>query len=325
MKGKKAFFARPTVAQIKEGKEPLLLEGKIVEALQELPQDRYAIIAEKTYGPDFNPAKFLKHGETYKVGDRPFGKTPLTLLREVLSNPQLSFNKYMSGYSFVPRVGPDRTPRRVPFVELLEAARIVAYGKEHPEAAVKVEGEYFNAKRVGNEGGSFLVSTPSRTAKHDRYRFIVTSIPTYFVKPFVYLVPYSFASQDIGVESKAFRELRFAREDNPESNRMNYIQAHEIAAAYAIAEKLAKRGNSVPLRFLPFPAVSSQAVDFYITLLNRTLLQVEEEGKVQLKHLNQAHLEPILWRLVRRKGYSAGFDDGALREDRIRNYNWKHV
>ena len=40
MKEKKLFFERPTPAQIKEGKEPVLLESKIVAALQELQPHR---------------------------------------------------------------------------------------------------------------------------------------------------------------------------------------------------------------------------------------------------------------------------------------------
>ena len=324
----KAFFARPTPAEIKKDKEPVLLEDK-VSSLLELPPDQYAVISEKLFTARLgfiNSAKFLKHGETFKLqNNRPFGKTPRKLFKEAITPPQIGFNTYMSGYSFKPCFGPDKVPRRVPFIELLEAARILAYGAMQPEADVTVEGAYTAAKRAITEGGSFLVSTPSRTKKHDRYRFLVRSIPMYYSEPFIYLVSYSFATQELGVESKAFRSLRFAKAENLESSQVNYIQAHEIAAAYAIAEKQSEKGNAVPLRFLVFPVVSQPAVDLYTTLLNQTLLQVEEKGKVQHKHLTQAHIEALMWRFVRGQGYTAGFDDAALTENRVRKYRWDHV
>ena len=324
MDDKKRFFGRPSPAEIKEDKEPVILEDKIVVALQELQPHQYAVIPGEKFGAHFNPAKFLKHGETFDLGNRPFGKSPCTLFRDTVSDPQTSFNTYMGGYSFKPLIGPDKVPRRVPFVELLEAARILAYGTVYPDAAVKIEGEYTDVRKVEKEGGSFLISSPSRTQKHGRYRFTISSIPMRFTKPFVYLIPYSFGTQDLGVESKAFRELRYTSHDSIESSRINYVQAHEIAAAYAIAESQLKEKNSIPSQFLVFPIASQQAVDLYTKLLNRTLLQVEEEGKVRFKHLGQAHIEAMMWRLVRRKGYGSAFDDQALLEGRMRNYNWNN-
>ena len=326
MVDKKSFFERKTPTQIKEGKEAVLLEGRVVSVLQELQPHQYAVIPEQLFDPRFgDPAKYFKHGETYRLSNRPFGKTPRALLREAVHDPQVSFNKYMSGYSFVPRHGPDRVPRRVPFIELLEAARILAYGKVFPDAAVRVEGEYINAKKARTEGGSFLVSTPSRTQKHSRYRFTVKSIPLAFSEPEVYLIPYSFNTQDLGVESKVFRELRFTRAESQESSQVNYIQAHEIAAAYVVAEEQRKKRNNIPLRFLVFPAVSQQAVDLYVALLERTLLQVQEKEIVRQNNLTQAHIEAIMWRLVHHQGYAAGFDDKALSDGRLGTYNWNYV
>ncbi len=328
MKEKKLFFERPTPALIKEGKEPVLLENKIVAALQGLRPHQYAVIPERLFDTNLsNLAKFWKHGETFELGNyRPFGRSPRDLFQEAVTNSQTSFNTYMGGYSFRPQLGPDKVPRRVPFVELLEAARILAYGKIYPEAAVAVHGEYIHAARAATEGGSFLVSTPSRTKKHDRYRFKISGIPIQFSKPFVYLIPYNFTSKELGVESKIFRELRFNKAESSESSQSYYVQAHEIAAAYTIAEMQSKKGNTIPLRFLVFPTVSQSAVDLYTTLLNRTLLQVQEEGKIHHKHLSQAHMEAVMWRLVRRQGYAEGFDDSALQEGRVYDYNWKpHV
>ncbi|MEK6809866.1 MAG: hypothetical protein AABY40_04270 [Nanoarchaeota archaeon] len=324
----KSFFARPTPAEIRKDKEPFLLEDKIY-SLKGLAANQYAVISEKAFTARFgfgDAAKFLKHGETFHLrNNRPVGKTPKSLIKEAVIDPQISFNTFMSGYSFKPCFGPDKIPRRVPFVELLEAARILAYGVAHPEADVKVEGMYAIANKARIEGGSFLVSTSSRTKRHDRYRFMVNSVPMHYSEPFVYLVPYNFSTSDLGVESKAFRELRFTKAESPEPSKVNYIQAHEIAAAYAIAEKQSQEGNPLPLRFLVFPIVSQSAVDLYTTLLNRTLLQVEDEGKVKLKHLTQAHIEAMMWRQVRGQGYAAGFDDTALLEGRVREYNWNHV
>ncbi len=323
---KKAFFERRTPAEIKEGKEPVLLEKRIVAALQRLQPNQYAVISEKAFDARFgDPAKFMKHGETLALrASSIFGKTPGALFKEAITHPQELLNPYQCGYSFKPLTGPDRVPRRVPFVELLEAARILAYGKEFPGADVKVEGEYTGAARVRTEGGSFVVSTPSRSRKHDRYRFIISSIPMHYAEPFVYLIPYSFASKELGAESKAFRELRFASADSAESSPMYYAQAHEIAAAYAVAEVKLEKKNPIPHRFLVFPTVSQQAVDLYMKLMNKTLLQVQEGEITRQKHLTQAHMEAIMWNLVQRQGYSAGFDDTALPEGRARTYQWNN-
>ncbi len=326
MDDKKAFFARKTPAQIKEGKEPVILEQrKVVSALQNLSPDRYAIIPENIFDADFDPQKFFKHGETIWLPNRsPFWKTPVALLREAIEHPQTRLVPYLSGFSFKPLSRVDKKIRRVPLVELLEAARILAYGKEYPGADVTVDHEYATSLRVSQEGGSFIVSTPSRTKKHPRYRFKISSIPVDARDNFVHTIPYGFVSRELGVESKAFRELRFTFRGSYESSQFNYIQAHEIAAAYAIAETELKKDNDASARFLLFPIVSQQAVDLYQKLLNRTILQVTEKDKSQEKHLTQAHMEAILWSFVRRQGYEAGFDDTALLEGRVRNYNWNN-
>ena len=328
MDEKKAFFARPTAAEIKKGKEPVLLERKVVIAgLEALLPHQNAVIPEELFTgrPSFHPETFLKKGETYVLDTgRSYGKSPRTLFRDAVTTPQTSFNTFMSGYSFRPRLGPDRVVRRVPLVELLEAARIIAYGKAHPEAAVRIEGDYTHAQRVYQEGGAFLVSTPSRTEKADRYGFTVRSIPMKYSESFVYFIPYGFDSQDLGAKSRVFRELRYNRTDDPEPSRIHYVQAHAIAANYAVVESELAKDNEIPLRFLVFPTVSQQAVDMYATLMNRSVLQFEEEGKIKHKTLLQSHIEAIFWGLVRRKGYEAAFDDKALLEGRVRNYNWNN-
>ena len=181
MDEKKQFFARPTPAEIREGKEPLLLERRIIAGLEGLQPHQYAVIPETVFYPRFWTAKFLKHGETLTLSRSSlFGKRPLDLFREALTNPQLKINPYLCGYSFRPLQGQDRVTRRVPLVELLEAARILAYGPTLPGADIKVEGTYDNARRVRAEGGSYLVSTPSRREHHARHRFKIQSIQVYF-------------------------------------------------------------------------------------------------------------------------------------------------
>ena len=246
------------------------------------------------------------------------GKTPRDLLLETIA--QRKIFPYLSGYSFRPLAGPDRIPRRVPFIELLEAARIMAYGTVSG-ADVGIEGKFKDAVKARTEGGAFSVSTPSQRRKHSRHLIEIQGIPFYFVKPEVFIIPYSFRS-DLAVESKAYRKLRYTKGDSPEPSQIEYIQAHEIAAAYAVAEFYHERGNSTPARFSVFPAVSQRAVDLYMRLKNKTLLEVE---KNEQKFLTQDHMEAVMWGLVQRFNYEAAFDDQALLEGKLRKYNWNKI
>jgi hypothetical protein len=209
---KKSFFRRPSVGEIKDGKEPVLLESRIIPNLDKLTENQYAVIKEGVFkfSSHEDEKKFLKHGTSIpipKCSQRDLmriKKKPQQRFRETVEE-KIGYLKYVSGFSFYPVMGNDMLMRKVLLVELLEAARIMAYGKVRPSADVTSEYDYIDANIVGREGGTFIVSTPSRRKKQPRYRFKVSSVPIEN-NVFAYVNPYGFSTQKLGVESKAMRE-----------------------------------------------------------------------------------------------------------------------
>jgi len=319
---KKSFFRRPSASEIRDDREPVLLERRIIDGVRDLKEHQYAVITEKVF--DFSRwgsgKKFIKHGQGIPIPRRSqrdliaAGKRPFERFKESVED-KIKHLGYVSGFSFYPVMGNDKLMRKVLFVELLEAARLMAYGRAYHEADIRVEHNYTDAQRVAREGGAFIVSTPSRRKKQPRYEFKVSNIPVED-NVFAYANAYSFSSQNLGVKSKAMRELRFKFMDDWESSSYRYIQSHEIAGLYAAAEE-----NPVTAEFMVLPVVSQKAVELYKVLKDRTLVQVrDDKDKLAVKHLGHAHIEPLMWNMVRREGFDAGFNENGLSE--VRGYRW---
>ena len=332
MSDKKTFFERPTEAQIRNSGEEVALETDLISRLENLVAGEYALITEGTINlRQFGGGrKFLKHGphtpiRRFRSIDEAIqeGKTPTELLKHAIENPSIR-TRYRSGFTFKPVFTTDKMIRRVRLFEVLEAARIMAYGKEQPSAVIRVEGNYQSSTRVSIDGASFLVSTPSRRKRHRRHAFTLSGIPVIGNSRHVYVTPYNFASRDVAVESKTFDELRFTYQDSREGSKYYPVQAHEIAGNYAIAEAEHNNGNDTPGKFIVFPVPTQRLVNLYRTLNERTILQKRDKsGKLYTKLLNQEDIEVVLWGLSLTQGFDAAFDQNALVDGRLREYSWK--
>ena len=79
------------------------------------------------------------------------------------------------GYSWYPVQGNDARKRIVPFVWVLEGARLFAYA-ENMAGGVPIKA-YDGAARVSKEGASIIASVPSRQKKQPRYTIKLKHVP----------------------------------------------------------------------------------------------------------------------------------------------------
>ena len=267
---KKTFFRRPTEAQIRNGHEQVLLERNLIATLERLGEEEYAevpfgLINLESFG---GPKTFMKSGphvplHRFRSIDHAVyvAATPTQLLFSAVRNPKI-MTKYRSGYTFRPVMGDDKRFRKVFLFEVMEAARLMAYGKAIPMADLVVDKNYTDTSAVSKEGGKYLVTTPSRRKKHRRHAFTVSGIPVVEQSKFIFASPFSFSTEDVGIESKTFRDLRYEWEEGRESGIYHYVQAHEIAATYAIAESELEQDNSAPYNFIVFPVPTQRLIVF---------------------------------------------------------------
>jgi AraC-like DNA-binding protein len=328
---KKKFFERSSEAQIRKDKERVVVEMDLIARLEGLKNEEYAEIGLDVFR--FNTfggfKRFMKNGPAVNFGTFrsideavKLGKTPMQRLNDAFNNPVVR-TKYRNGYTFKPVIGDDKLTRVVHLFEVMEAARLMAYGKAMPVADIAIKKAYTSASAVNREGGKYLVSTPSRRKKRRRHNFTIGGIPLSRSEPYVFVSPYSFTSENVAVESKTMRELKFAWEEEVETGDFHYVQAHEIAAAYAVAEEEMGVGNSTPFEFLVFPVPSQRAVDLYLAASNQTVIQTRgTDNKLSTRRLRQEELEVLLWGLGFKLGLGKLFDQRSLIEGRLRDYRW---
>jgi len=318
---KKIFFKELTKSEIIRKEKIIIQEDKIYE-VKNLNENQFTIISSfvpESYG---NSRKFMKHGPEVKpkryytqfqaINDN---KTPVQLREE-------AFNKIKSyefcGYTFVP-LGRDKRKRKVSLVECLEGARIFAYS--HQKKAPIILKSYSDAKVVKQEGGVVVVKVPSRTKRHGKFQFKITSVP--FVDSLEKYVISTNIGSNHSCQSKIFN-IRHKFIDDKESSGILNICAHEISAYLElIQQELDTKKNIIPIQMCPFAIPTQETVDYYLKWGNNVLIHDKKiKSKDNLRKPNRAEKEIGLWALVEKFGHDNTFFSRESRDGHVMNYRW---
>ncbi len=321
----KQFFREATKGEIKAkhlvdifGDE---FHSKGVIAIANLRPDEYATVPVPD---DYESGrKFKKHGDEVKlkryrtaedaVTD---AKTPVQIRKQKFNG--LYSHKYCS-YSFMPLSGNDWRKRKVPLVECLEGARLYAYMNQVPGTFARVKA-YSDAKRVEIEGAEVAFEVPSRRDEIRRYQGKLVSVPM-IDAPEKFAIAPSIGS-DHSCSSKRF-SIRYMYLDDKETSKVFNFCAHEIAAYLKLIEQQKKEESLVPLEMCEFAIPSQKTVDYYLRILNSTLIRDENiKAKDKLRKPNKADIELMLWAWVKELKHDRTFYSDKARDGRVKDYNW---
>lgn len=320
---KKQFFQEPTKAQIKK----LGLIGIDSDLVERVLNSNPGVIIERRLIPDKyeNAKKFQKHGPDIKIprihvledGSIP---VPIRLREQVFDSTP---NKAIAKYSTKPFGGTDLRTRNVFLDQCVEATRITAFShhafpKQSEDVCLIQLHPYDTSRKVAEEGATVPVKVPSRRKNVPAYEFNLISVPV-INNENKFAIINSLASQGYGAKVKQYSFGFNYLEDKESSNHFNWY-AHEIAAYWKIAELYWTRNkNIIPLEMNPFAMPTQFTVDFYKNLISRVLIRDESSSaKDNLRKLNKAEINIMLWGLVHKYGHDKTF----FATEKLRDYNW---
>jgi hypothetical protein len=234
------------------------------------------------------------------------------------------------GYFVRPNWG-DRMKRVTPFAFLAEGLRLFAYA-ENLAGGIEVE-PYASARRAIHEGADIVVHIPSRTKKHQHYKYKLSHVPVIRspdnLATVLSLRPSVLLDEETGepIEGRTPHEVYFARytkEHDPESSSMITTYPHDVAAYLGIVKDQLIVHNMTPMEMNPHALFSQHGVDFYKKLCNNVLIY---DGSLKSKEkLRKPHLAEKSILLARAIGVF-GHDDFAFwdpqRDGKLKDYNWQ--
>ena len=299
----KAFFKEPTKAVIK-GLTTYEANNTLIDRIINLEEGQGLIVNTRIMSEDYSDArKFLKHApEVQTLHDMVRERTsPVELRRAAFDALQ---HPYYAGYSFrpfQPSRSRDLRRRKVSLVECLEGARIYAYA--HQMAGDIEVGQYYNSKAVAKDGATMPVRVPSRRKKKSRYQFDLTSVPIIDNRDKFKI------SAGVGTMGHdCERKIWHFRYNNSERSDMFVFCAHEIAAYRQAMDDVWMQGKKTPTAMTQFAQPTTLTIDYYQRLLDSVIIEDPMiTAKDQLRKLNKAEEEILLWALVQNKGHDETF------------------
>ncbi|MGV8142316.1 MAG: hypothetical protein ACP5NS_01625 [Candidatus Pacearchaeota archaeon] len=227
------------------------------------------------------------------------------------------------GYSFRPVQGTDRRQRRVPFVWLLEGARLYAYA-ETMTKGIEVK-PYGDSARVSTEGASITVNVPSRTAKKPRYTTKINSFP---------LVDNAEKRAIVWGMSSTFEEgreplhstfnIRYRFMEDPQASNVFTFYPHDIASVWSAIRHFSRRSNRVPWDMDPFAKPSQKEVGLYLRMCNNVVIKDPTlKSKDKRRKLHVAEKSILLARSIGVLGHDQTmFWDSRRDPKRMQDYDW---
>lgn len=343
MNEKKSFF--------KERESPEITDMRLISVdsptglirrLQDLnPKDEALQIGFQIIPPQFFYAgatgaeasrKAYKHG-TYQPLSHPktqqdalaSRRNPLSYrVRDLAFLSNISEEKInLLGYAFRPVQGTDRRQRRVPFVWLLEGARLYAYA-ENMTKGIEVK-PYGDSVRVSTEGASITVNVPSRTAKKQRYTTRINSFPLVDnaeKRAIVWGMSSTFEEGREPLHSTFNIRYRFM-EDSQGSNVFTFYP-HDITSVWSAIKYFSRRSNRVPWDMDPFAKPSQKEVDIYLRMCNNiVIVDPTLKSKDKRRKLHVAEKSILLARSIGVLGHDETiFWDGKRDPPRMQDYDW---
>jgi hypothetical protein len=254
------------------------------------------------------------------------------------------------GYSFRPVFGRDRGKRVVPFVNLVEGARIFTYaennsqfrqrdkhsGKMRDKRGVKVDA-YPDARRVLKEGASVVVSVPSRSPKKPKYTFGLSHVPyvsnppmdgkNYGLSVSLALGPSLIASDDGFIDGRTEHtkyDIRYTANESLEGSPLVRFAPQDVAGYLGVVKKqLSEDHNITGLTFNPFALPSQHQADFYGKLNNNVLIfDPSLSSKDKLRKLHLAEKSILLSRAIGHFGHDDFAYWDPVRDGIYKDFKW---
>ncbi len=320
----KAYFQEPTKAQIYHYQR-VDAQELLVERLLALEEQEYLLIQRALIPERYNSSwHFLKHGDRVHLRFRDLiprfikkGTTAVPIDLRIKEFDAITKTPgIFSGYDYTPvDIRPynhrDTRTRRVSLVECLEGARVYAFTHQVPMPPIEVE-QYTDARAVEKDGAFFHVHVPSRIKGQGRYRFNLTSVP---VRNNLnkWSIAWATASEGHDCLRGMYMGIRYATKED--SQVFNWC-AHEIAAYITMMGNMSSQGERTPLQMSQIALPTQLSVDFYKRLCDSVLIN---DAKQNIRVLNKAEQETLLWGLVHKKGHHPTF----FAEGNLKKYDWK--
>ncbi|MDP3728659.1 MAG: hypothetical protein Q8R18_04365 [bacterium] len=324
----KAYFQEPTKGEISQYTRREA-QNNLVDRISSLGEQEHILINRILIPENYNNSwHFLRHGDRVHLRFRDLIQRSISK-RNAAVPVDLRIREFdalkekagaFSGYDYTPLdIKPynhqDTRTRRVSLVECLEGARIYAYTHQVPMPPIEVE-QYTDAKAVEKDGAFFHVHVPSRIKGQGRYRFNLTSVP---IRDNLnkWSIAWATASEGHDCLRGMYMGIRYAQKED--SQIFNWC-AHEIAAYIATMNKMNHRGTRTPLQMSQIALPTQLTVNFYKRLCDSVLINDAKVGeKENIRVLNKAEQEYLLWGLVHKKGHNPTF----FAEANLKNYDWK--
>src|SRR3989338_9039 len=348
---KKPYFRSRTISEIKD----LTLSeinpqmSGLIRAIDGLDSSHSlvlsdSVIPQKFFEGQYNPArKAYKHGAYLPLEQKltlseviQYSETPVRIREksfERLRNmPESNIN--FLGYRFRPVSGRDKRERFVPFVWLVEGAKLFAYACQKPIKGIEVK-IYDKAERVKTEGARAVLSVPSRTSGASRYEFRMDHITMISNQNNLATILSLSSSAPVEGSSKRYQmrhkdfDIRYTYENEREESDRMVFGPHDIAGYFGIIKRLvdeAKTSNPpkypIPFIMCPFSISSQHQMEFYKRLENNVLVKdnsLKSKNKLRKKNLAEKSI------LLGRSLGIFGNDDFAFnkpnRDGRLDTYN----
>jgi hypothetical protein len=230
-------------------------------------------------------------------------------------------NNFFLGYVFSPVQGNDLRKRVVPFVWLLEGARLYSYAQNF-SGGITVK-PYADAGRVKVEGADIVCDVPSREKKMSRYDVRLKHVPVEGSTE-RRAVTWSLCSDFGGnVPAHKLYNIRYTWPDERKTSDVFTFYPQDIAAYLAVIEYYLP-ANLTPLEMTPLALPSRMAADFYVKLCNNVLIRDQtlcSEDKLRKPGFVEKSI--LISRLIgQKKSYEVMYADGA-RDGKLRDYNWQ--
>lgn len=340
---KKKFFKSRTESQIRRlDISEAHMQFGLVERILDLKDDqslviRPQLIPGKFYRGDktsYEAArKFAKHGHFI---DLPQEKTIRASLEEIRLPHEIrkeAFANHLEGrreiyteslgYSFRPIQGPDKLERVIPFVSILDGARLFAYALQKTRKGIEVK-PFDDVQRIEVEGARVTTTGPSATQRQPRYNIRFDSVPVED-NPRKHAISLSLNSQSNGVMSpQKFWSFGFKYRESQEHSRVQLLDAHDVAAMLGVTRHyMLDLENPTPWNMNVFAKPSQLAVDFYKKLENNVIIADRNaRGKQITRKLYSPEKSLLLARLVGLVGHDESMFWKPGRDPKLHEYDW---
>ncbi|MDP4039740.1 MAG: hypothetical protein Q8P57_04135 [Candidatus Pacearchaeota archaeon] len=339
---KKSFFRERTLQEIEKLPERIPADTRVglihklitLNPSEEAIEIRVPLTTQEFYAKDSAEAsrKSYRHGHYQLLSHPTTQGSALSSRRNPLSYRvrDLSFLSEVPeesiqtiGYSFRPVQGRDRRKRMVPFVQLLEAARLYTYTTRRAGGFV-VEA-YPDSRKVSQEGAEVIVKVPSTTTKKPRYRQKLIHIP---VKDNQWkrAIVWGFATDhegSLGRPEFSTYNIRYTSERSQEESRVFFFDRGDIASYWATVSHFRSEGNNVPWEMDPF-AKPSQLLAYVHTLIRNNVLifdsTLKSKDKLRKPRMNEQSI--LLAQTIGVLGHDNTIFWDSKRDPKLRDFNW---